>query len=309
MALDDIPNKLESVFVQRDTQNEYYGQINVSGSDLIFYHSSSGIFTADKISTWAAKYGIGTGGTSDTASFVPFDGDRSITRDDPDFQGLNVGGTNVVDFLNNFFFPFLAATISINSGTSYYETGSAQSITINGSITANSETVFDSGSIRRNGVDWYTFNSASSYSTSSNVSSSFTYRTYMGVGNNGSPTLIYSSLKTVSFIYPYLWGMSTGSGLNGTTLYSEMSRSITIQGTKSDSFIGTSTYIYFCYPSTYADLTSIKDPNNFEVLSSFEYSASVPVTSSGLTTNWMNNYKVYRLILQGDPNGTYTFYY
>lgn len=52
------PNLLESVFVQRNVNNLYYEQINISGSDLIFYHSSSGEITADKISVFATKYGL-----------------------------------------------------------------------------------------------------------------------------------------------------------------------------------------------------------------------------------------------------------
>ena len=63
MALNDTPNRLESAFIQRDTTNSYYDQINISGSDLIIYHSSSGELTADKIPVWAAKYNIGGGNT------------------------------------------------------------------------------------------------------------------------------------------------------------------------------------------------------------------------------------------------------
>jgi len=378
MALNNTPNKLESVWIQRNPLNQYYEQINISGSDLIVYHSSSGELMADKISVWAEKYGLGGAsadekakvsptdttagylsdkiiagpnisitvinpganetmsiafagdGVSDQAtlatssliasssllatqsfssSYIEFNGNRAITR--PPYVGINLGTDNVVDFLNDFFFPFIGATISINSTTLYYETGSSQNVTINGSITANSETVFGSGSIRRNGNEWYTFTSASSYSTiDTGLTASSTYKTYMQVGNNGSPTLITSSTKTVSFIYPYLWGLSTIAGLSGTSLYTGLStKSVTVQGTKSDSFVGTSTYIYFAFPASYGSLTSIKDPSNFEVLSSFEYSASVPVTSSGLTHNWQTLYKVYRLILQANPNGTYIFYH
>jgi len=309
MALDDTPNKLESAWIQRNAQNQYYEQINISGSDLIIYHSSSGEIMADKISVWAAKYGIGSGGSSDTASYMYFNGNRSITRSP--HEGINVGTNNVVNFLDAFFFPFVSATLSINSTTLYYETGSSQNIAVNGSITANSETVFGSGSVRKGGFDWYTFTSASSYSTTeTGVSSSRTYQTAMQVGNNGSPTLMFSTAKSVSFIFPYLWGMSTTAGLADTALYNGMStKVIETEQTQADSLVGTSTYIYFAFPATFNSLSSIKDPSNFEVLSSFEYSASVPVTSSGLTNNWMALYKVYRLSLQANPNGTYTFYH
>src|ERR1039458_8704669 len=59
---DNTPSRLESAFVQRDTTNGWYAQVNISGSDIIFYHDSSGSLTADKISVWATKYGIGGGG-------------------------------------------------------------------------------------------------------------------------------------------------------------------------------------------------------------------------------------------------------
>lgn len=353
MALNDTPNKLESVWIQRNAENQYYEQINISGSNLIVYHSSSGELQADKISDFLSKYGGGGGTkvkitendtTSDylyykldsgnnvsfsiinpganetlqinvptasfTASFIPFNGNRSITRSP--YAGVNLGTDGVVAFLNAFFFPFVSATISINSTTVYYETGSSQNVTVNGSITANTETLFYSGSIRRGGYDWYTFTSASSYTTTeTGVSSSRIYQSFMQVGNNGSPTLIQSTAKSVSFILPYLWGISTTAGLSGNSLYTELAanKSITTQATKSPSFSGISTYIYFAYPATYTDLTSIKDPNNFEILSSFERSGSVQVTSSGLTHNWMAIYKVYRLKLQANPNGTYIFYH
>lgn len=355
--LDDTPNKLESVWIQRNTENQYYEEINISGSDLIVYHSSSGEIQADKISVWAAKYGLGGGtggttvkvsatdtvagylsgsklipgnnvsfsisnpggneslvihstggGTSDTASYMAFDGNRPITRNDPSWQGVNVGTDNVVNFLDKFFFPFNAATISINSGTTYYETGSSQNISINGSVTSNSETVFGSGSVRRNGIDWYTFPSASSYSTTdTGVSSSQVYQTLMQVGNNGSPTLINSSVKSVAFIYPFLYGMSPTAGLSGTALYTALSKDVSLFGNKTYSLTGFVQYIYFAYPATNPDLVHVLDPNLFDMISSFELTSSVPVTSSGLTTNWNATYKVYQLHLQADPFGNYQF--
>ena len=313
MAIND-KHKLESVFVQRNPNNTQYEQINISGSDLIIYHSSSGELVADRISEWASKYNIGGGGSSDTASYVAFNGDRPITRDDPDFLGLNVGGDNVVAFLNNFFFPFLPATISINSGTTYYETGSAHEITIAGSITANSETIFGTtGSVRRSGVDWETFPSASTYSvrdpvTGSNGVSGYSYEAFFSTDNNGSPTVIDSATKTITFIFPYLYGTSTTAGLTGTALYSALTGLVQTQGgSKTVNMSGTTTYMYFCFPSSYDSLNSIKDPNLFEILTAFEYSASVPVTSSGLEVDWMQTYKVYRTEIQSDPNGNYIF--
>ena len=63
MALNSQPNALESAFFQRNSTNAYYEQINISGSDLIIYHDSTGKITADKVGVWASYYGIGSGGS------------------------------------------------------------------------------------------------------------------------------------------------------------------------------------------------------------------------------------------------------
>lgn len=330
MSFDTTPSQLESVHIQRDSTNSFYEQINISGSDLIIYHSSSGELTADKISVWAAKYGIGGGGinpggsydisasyasSSLSSSVIPYNGNRAIKRDDPDFQGLNVGGSTVTEFLDNFFFPFIPATVSITtpSSTVYYETGSVQTRTVTSTITANDETSFGTGSVTRDSLTWNTIAAIPPLTPSfsdTNISSSHTYKTFVQVDNDGSPTVITSTARSVSFIFPYLYGLSSTEGLSGTSLYTTMvSKSLTTQQDKADYFWGTGTYIYFCYPASYANLTSILDPNSFEVLSSFEHSASVPITSSGLTTNWMNLYHVYRLKLLANPNGYFRFIY
>jgi hypothetical protein len=68
MALISQPNALESAFIQRDPTNAYYGQINISGSDLIIYHDYTGTLTADKVSVWASHYGIGSSSSSSLSS-------------------------------------------------------------------------------------------------------------------------------------------------------------------------------------------------------------------------------------------------
>lgn len=246
---------------------------------------------------------------ADTSSITPFVGNRAIKR--APNAGLNVGGDNVVDFLNNFFFPFVPSTVSMG-GTTLYETGSQQNFLVSATITVNDETIFGSGSISKDGVPaWYSA-SIPPYTfskTDTGITENHSYVAYVSVDNNGSPTVINSSTKTATFIYPYLWGMSTTAGLNGTSLYNAFTRQVQTQGNKTVSLIGSTVYIYFCYPSSYSPLTSVLDPNLFEILSSFEYSASVPVTSSGLFNNWMANYKVYRTTLVADPNGNFQFKY
>lgn len=320
MAFNENPNRLESAFAQRDTTNTYYEQVNISGSDLIIYHSSSGELTADKISVWAAQYGLGGGGgpcisaswasRSLSSSFVDFNGNRPITR--TGYIGLNVGGLDVVNFLNNFFFPFVPATVGISGGSNTWETGSVHSVTLVSTITANQETSYGTASIFRDSALWNTNMTIPPLSftyTDTNISSSHIYLTNVQVDNNGSPTIIASTSQTSAFIYPYLWGTSTIAGLSGTALYNAFTRQVVGQSNKTISMVGNVVYMYFAYPAIYADLSSIKDPNLFEIKGLFDYSASVPVTSSGLTYNWQANYKVYRTTLVSDPNGNYQFIY
>lgn len=249
---------------------------------------------------------------AETSSLTPFNGNRTIKRSP--YTDINVGGDDVVEFLNNFFFPFIPSTVNMSSfaNNGLYEMGTVVSVPVISIITANDETIFTSGEVKRDGVTWNvapTIPPLSFTFTDSNVSSNHTYTTYIQVGNNGSPATIISPSRTVSFIYPYLWGMSTTPGLNGNQLYTTFTRQIQSQGNKSVSLIGNVTYIYFCYPSSYPDLQHIVDPNLFQIISSFEYSASVPVTSSGLTNDWQTTYKVYRSKLLSDPNGTFQFNY
>ena len=245
-----------------------------------------------------------------SSSYVPFNGNRAIKR--VPSIGLNVGGDNVTDFLNNLYFPFISATISLTGGTSYFETGSQQSILISATVTPNDESIFGSGSIFRDGLPWYIAPAIPPYVFSNidiGIFDNNTYTAYAQVDNNGTPTVINSNTRNINFIYPYLWGMSTTPGLNGTALYSAFTRQIQTQGNKTISLIGSTVYIYFCYPAIYPDLTSILDPNLFEIISSFDYSGSVSVTSVGLFNDWTTNYKVYRTTLVADPNGNFQFKY
>jgi hypothetical protein len=239
-----------------------------------------------------------------------YNGNRTIKRSP--YTTLNVGGTSLKDFIENFFFPFVPATVAISSGgTTYYETGSNQNISVVSTITANDEITFGSSSVYRDSAAWNTTGSPSPLIftfTDTTISSSHTYQTSTQTNNNGSPTVISSNTKTATFIYPYLYGMSVTAGLSGVALYTGLSgKSITPQGSKTFNYSGTAVYMYFAYPASYSDLVSILDPNSFQVIGSFQYSGSVPVTSSGLSTDWMQTYKVYRTTLVASPSGNFIF--
>jgi hypothetical protein len=70
MSFDNTPSRLEAVFFQRDKTNQYYEEINISASNAVVYLDESGSLTADNISVWAAKYGIGGGTTPISVSYA-----------------------------------------------------------------------------------------------------------------------------------------------------------------------------------------------------------------------------------------------
>ena len=296
MAFDNSPSKLEAAFVQRNETNQYYEQINISGSSLVVYMDESGSLTADNIGVWSAKYNIGQSAS--------FDGNRSITRSG--YTGLNVGGMNITTFLDNFFFPSRGASVSINSGVAYYETGSSPNITVNGVITPNDETLFGTGSVHKNGVAWNAISSVPPYSYSfvdTGVRTNVSYETIIQTTDNGNSD---SGVTSVTFIYPFLYGVSSTLGLTGTALYNALSLDISPKSNKTYSITGNETYLFVAYPASYGNLTSAFDPNLFRVLSAYNKSV-VSVTSTGLTVNWTINYNVYRWSVLADFSGNYQF--
>lgn len=243
-----------------------------------------------------------------TVERFAFNGNRVIKRAIPGLEGVNLNKATVKEMLEEMLYPFIPATISIN-GSSVHEVGSNPTITISGSITAHDETVFSNGKIKKDGVDWQTF-ASSPYSqndtVNKNVVGIFSYQAFTDVGGNGTPGTINSVARTASFIFPFLYGLNTDNTLVGTAFYDAMTKSVSGQGNKVITFNGTGTLIQFGYPDDYPDLTSIKDPNGFEVIGSFT-KVTKSVTSTGLANNYTKNFKVYILNAPASPAGNFTF--
>lgn len=295
-----------SILVPDDTGSynakDLLADVTGSITNTFYITASNALFANSASYVISASY-------AQTSSIIVYNGNRTIKRSP--YTTLNVGGDDLLEFVDNFFFPFVPATVAItDASTIYYETGSSQNSSIISTITVNDETSFGSASVKRNNVTWNTTISpapASFTYTDTGISSSYSYVTYVQVDNDGSPTIINSTTKATSFIFPYLWGMSATAGLSGNDLYTAFTRQIVTSGNKTVSMIGNVVYLYFAYPTSYPALTSILDPNLFQVISSFEYSASVPVVSSGLTNTWTANYRVYRTTLVSDPTGDFQF--
>ena len=118
-----------------------------------------------------------------------------------------------------------------------------------------------------------------------------------------------SSSKTIRWIYPFFTGMNTSNLTDGTGIYSSsLTKLIQTKSSKTVALNDTLKYIYFAYPASYGDLSTIKDPNNFNVISNFtKYSGNV--TSTGLDSNYSsvayNIYSTYPNLV--NATGDYVF--
>jgi hypothetical protein len=224
---------------------------------------------------------IGAGGGSSA-----FDGNRSI-KSIPGI-GANLGGETVAEFLENAFFAFVKATISINSSIAYYEKGIAQNVAISGNVTANDETSFSNARIERTVGNNIIFAAQSgAYSvTASNTSADTDYIAKIDTVGGGT---IASATKQVKFIFPFLTGMNA-EVLLANDFYTGLTKSIAPKANKSITLNGSNQYIYFCYPASYGNLTSIKDQNGFTVTDAFNQYTATLFVGGGL----VESYKIYR---------------
>ncbi len=237
-----------------------------------------------------------------------YNGNRAIKR--APFVGVNPMGTTTQEFLDGLFYPFVPATI-VMSPSGLHEVGSSPQVTQNILITPNDEVQVMNRKLFRDGVLHVSFvgnNNNINYSEFLNFNSPrvFSYHATVDAGNNGNPTVLMSNTATRTFIYPFLYGVSSNAALSGTALYTALTKLLQQQSNKTLPFSGTGVYLYFTYPEAYPNLTQILDPNGFDVTASFTLT-TVSVTSTGLTTNYTTNYKVYRSNALASPNGNFQF--
>ena len=218
--------------------------------------------------------------------------------------GENITSTSPGDWLQKAFYPFVSATISLVS-SHLYEVGTSNTVILNHSITANSETIFTSGRVDQltpavsSKLTWTGGGSKSvsvKFTPIQGVTDSLskTFKSYQLVGNNGSPVTLQSSILTLSSGYPYLYGMSDHDLSSGVGLYAAMTSKVVKTCSSSTLAIfncSTLKYAYFVFPATCTDLTSILDQNGFEQISAFT-KYEVNITSNGLDNDWTDRKSV-----------------
>jgi len=233
-----------------------------------------------------------------------FNGNRTVKRSG--LPAVNVGTSTVKTFLEEYFFPFIPATLSLND-FSLQEVGTHPTMQLIGALTLNDETVVNTRTVLVGGVASDTFaTNVINQAAPAAITTNTTYQLKANVANNGSATDIYSTLRTATFVYPFLYGTSASGSLSGSALYTGLTKSVAATGNKTINMSGTNVYMYFCYPTSYGLLSQILDPNSFDITGSFTQS-TVSVTSTGLYSDWTTNFYVYESDLTTVYGGEFQF--
>jgi hypothetical protein len=246
--------------------------------------------------------------TSASNVSLSFNSNRNILRL---YQvGTNVGGNTVNDMLEWMYFAPPTITCNLSPTTTVYEVGTTNSITISGSVSNPGNATLSNGALTRtvpasNVVN--PFGSATSYTSTisftptKNASGdynllSYSFRATQDWVKNAESGTATSVTRTVTAVYPVLYGMSATDLSQVGNPYTELTKLVQTEGDKTVTFTGTSQYMYYAVPKTWSDydLSQIIDHNGFNVTPSFD-AYDVIISSSGLSNNWVQEYKLYKL--------------
>jgi hypothetical protein len=109
--------------------------------------------------------------------------------------------------------------------------------------------------------------------------------------------------RNVYWVYPYYYGTSVNDySLSGVEA---LTKSVSRRGNKTIGMDASDEFIYFAYPASYADLSSIKDGNGFEVIGSFTKHTADVTGASGVAIS----YKIYKTnsVTTIDQNFVFTY--
>lgn len=293
--------------------------LNPANDQMPIYNNATG--------KWELINKADIGGSGSTA----FNGNRAIKRSP--FVGLNVGGANVVDFLNNFFFPAIDPSFALtNAGTNYFEKGFIPAVhaeedpynllySVQGSVVPQDATNIEyrlynatTGTAYPDNTAAYTpYTGAFAVSLPALVyNNNDAYQIQLRYQLNGVTKTLLSAIKYRQFVWPYWFGMANGVDLptTGPTIATKTltKRVMPIGASLSLTFNGTDKPMVLIYPDNYPNLTSIKDPNNFEMINSFT-KVTGNVTGIGDSGNQTGGYKLYFSNITTVNNGTFTFYF
>ena len=194
--------------------------------------------------------------------------------------GANVSldGKSALEILDMLLFPYVKQTISNvkgspNGGT--YEKGNAQTITsVSATVTKKSKPITkvellqgsevlatkEGDSVKNGGT--ITFSGLSVAVNSTNVQ--LKVKAYDEAGST-----VEGTTGAFTFVYPYYIGVCAEGATIDEALVEGLTKKVEAKGNKSHSFTTDYQCFVFAYPKAHGVLTSVLDPNNFEILGSF----------------------------------------
>jgi hypothetical protein len=255
--------------------------------------------------------GSGLATTGDLTASIIFSGNRPITANVIGFKDVAPGGNDVITFLNNVFYPFISATISLNS-FGVRELGVPfNNIPFTVNITQNSETGISNLQFLNNGSVFQTFAGTPSFGSNTYSSTlSLTANSNLAASvrinnNNNNPQQITGLSTLVQFEAPtfagsgidnlqnnpvnikaILSGQNSLGGNNGKTVMQEPS-SFQVQVYTNNN------WFYIVYPSGWGDLSRIANPQlgDFNINTDFTQGFVTLTLDNNVTTHPYRYYK------------------
>ena len=206
--------------------------------------------------------------------------------------GIGVGNTfeekTMQEMFDMLLYPYMSPSISLstNPNGSVREYGNnIGSIVLNANVTKKSNDIvkieyYKNGSlIHINGMP-SSESSIDNYTDSTGINNTTTYmaKVYDDKSSN-------SNSVTHTYVYPIYIGNVDSLSSTETDIKS-MTKLIKIKGNQSNSYTISSSRFCFAYPTSYGNLTSILDPNGFEMLSSFTKTTSNFTMLDGLSVGY-----------------------
>lgn len=227
--------------------------------------------TIDDIKNFTSRptlNGVGLATTGETSSSVSI--------------GNLKNGQDVVTFLNNTYFPIAQASMSLN-GYSLQELGTTLNpVYFVGSITTGDAIIRDLkykingnqiGSTVSNPIGLFYVGFAEPISTTSQISVEVS-----SIINAVSTTV--STSRSIPFEAPHYYGVGA-INLSPSQITGTLTKGISLKYNPTITFPTNDSYMYFAYPNTWGNLSSIKDGNNFSQKENFtKTTANLPLINS-----------------------------
>jgi len=229
--------------------------------------------------------GEATAGGGSTA----FDGNRKISLAVNGFQNLQPGGDNVVTFLDNLFYPFVQAQITLNNFNTIYELGLPLN-TVNcvgtiatGSLNINQITNLQCV-VNNTTVPQILLSPSASFTVSAEVNLTNTSNNVKLRANsrdkNNQIVVIESNIQSIYFEPPFYFGAGVAN-LTPAQITGQLTKRIELPSDKTLPFTANNQKLYFAYPQSWGTLSQIRDQNGFDNTSDW-------ATRSNLTFSLVN---------------------